>query len=132
MHFKSLLLLCLLTFLGQETIVANPTRDGGDDEIIVILEETSPDYSSPPKSPSFIPLGCVYSPALTSLVAIYYQDLGSTSVEIENQTTGEYNQTLVNALAGPMVLPISGSAGQWTIMFTLPSGVQYYGEFDIL
>lgn len=131
MHFKSLLLLSLLTFLGQGTVVANPTRDGGDDEIIVILEETSPDYSSPPKSPSFIPIGCVYSPALSSLVATYYQDLGSTSIEIENLTTGEYSQTLVNALAGPMVLSISGSAGQWIITFTLSSGTVYFGEFTI-
>ncbi len=131
MHFRSLLLLCFLTLFGQESF-ANPMRDGGDDEIIVILEETSPDYSSPPKSPSFIPIGCVYSPALISLVATYYQDLGSTSVVIENQTTGEYNQTLVNALAGPMVLPISGTAGHWTITFTLSAGKQFFGEFDVI
>ena len=67
----------------------------------------------------------------SSILVNYQIDLGSVTIEIENLTTGEYSQTLVNAIAGPMLLPISGTAGQWTITFTLPSGVVYYGEFII-
>lgn len=65
------------------------------------------------------------------LVVTFLADLGTVSVEIENQTTGEYNQTTMNALAGPALFPISGTSGHWTITFTLTSGVRYCGEFDI-
>ena len=65
------------------------------------------------------------------LEVIFLENLGSVSVEIENQTTGEYTQTVVNALAGSMLFPISGTAGLWTITFTLSSGGQYYGTFNI-
>ena len=61
----------------------------------------------------------------------YLYDLGSVTVEIENQTTGEYCQSVVNALAGPMPFIISGTSGHWRISFTLSSGIFYYGEFDI-
>lgn len=57
--------------------------------------------------------------------------LGTVTVEIENQTTGEYAQTLVNAMAGSTAFLISGTAGHWTIMFTLPSGARYLGAFEI-
>ena len=56
-------------------------------------------------------------------------NLGYVSVEIENQTTGEYDQTVVNAQEGPMLFPISGTAGQWAITFTLPGGVVLNGYF---
>lgn len=100
----------------------------GDDDIDLIIAQSGSGGDVIHREQ--IPITCTLLPE--TILVNYLLSLGPVSIEIENQTTGEYSQTLVNALAGPMVLPISGSAGQWTIMFTLPSGVQYYGEFDIL
>jgi hypothetical protein len=126
-HVFLLLTALFLLFTPQAFICA----DDETPEIILIEEGGSNNGGPTYHAPALIPIGCVYSSSLSSILATFLFDLGYISVELENTTTGEYSQTLVNALAGPMVLPISGTAGQWTITFTLPSGVQYYGEFII-
>ena len=97
---------------------------------IIIVTDTESESEVIHRDPSQIPIACFLEEDLYLLVN-YSIDLGSVSIEIENLTTGEYSQTQVNALAGPMVFPISGTAGHWTITFTLSSGVVYYGEFTI-
>ena len=106
--------------------------DGDDEQILIYVGEGGTNNQGPTfHAPTLVPMSCYYSAALSSILVNYQFDLGAMVVEIENQTTGEYSQTLVNALAGPMILPISGTAGHWTITFTLSSGTVYYGEFTI-
>lgn len=81
------------------------------------------------RSPVIIPITCFID--VPNLHIYFLSDLGTVSIEIENLSTGEESQFAFNALAGPMILPISGTPGHWLIRFTLSSGVQYYGEFDI-
>lgn len=114
------------------TIPFNALRADGDEPVEIIIGDGGSMEGGPTHhAPSLIPMSCYYSAALSSILVNYQFDLGATVIEIENPTTGEYSQTLVNALAGPMVLPISGTAGQWTITFTLSSGTVYCGEFAI-
>ena len=114
------------------TIPFNALRADGDEPVEIIIGDGGSMEGGPTHhAPSLIPMSCYYSAALSSILVNYQFVLGATVIEIENPTTGEYSQTLVNALAGPMVLPISGTAGQWTITFTLASGTVYCGEFAI-
>ncbi len=102
---------------------------GGDNDYIILnCQETVEEVVH--RSPIQIPLSCLL--LTDSIVVTFIYDLGTMFIELENQSLGEYNQSCVNALAGPMILPISGTPGHWLIRFTLPSGVQYYGEFDII
>lgn len=96
--------------------------------IRVVIDQTTGEVIH--RTPAQIPLTCLLDD-YAYLVVDYLENLGTVSVEIENQTTGEYNQTTMNALAGPALFPISGTSGHWTITFTLTSGVRYCGEFDI-
>ena len=126
----------LLLFFSAMLLMFGPLNearaDGDDEQILIYVGEGGTNNQGPIiHAPALIPMSCYYSAALSSILVNYQFELGATVIEIENQTTGEYNQTLVNALAGPMVLPISGTAGQWTITFTLSSGTVYYGEFTI-
>lgn len=124
---KLLLFLSATTFLFGANLNATQT----DEEIIPIYESNDPSIPTPPKAPGQIPIECVYLSSASTIVVNYLYDLGSVTVEIENQTTGEYSQSVVNALAGPMPFIISGTYGFWRITFTLSSGMVYYGEFDI-
>lgn len=81
------------------------------------------------RNPQQVPITCVC--LSQALEVSFLSNLGAVSVEIENETTGEYTHTVVNAVAGPMVFPISGNAGFWTITFTLSNGAVYYGDFVI-
>ena len=106
--------------------------DDGDVQIPVNVGDGGTNNGGPTHhAPVLIPISATYYSSLSSIVVNYLYDLGSVTVEIENQTTGEYCQSVVNALAGPMPFFISGTSGHWRITFTLPSGVSYYGEFDI-
>ena len=112
------------------TPVWDSRADGGDDPITIPIEEGGSNDPGPLfRNPS--PIICVYNEMTYFLDVTFLVDLGSVVVEIENQTTGEYTQTQVNAQAGPMPFFISGTAGHWTITFSLSNGVQYYGEFDL-
>lgn len=106
--------------------------DGGDVQIPVNVGDGGTNNGGPTHhAPVLVPISAVYYSSLSSIVASYLYDLGSVTVEIENQTTGEYSQSVVNALAGPMPFIISGTSGHWRVSFTLSSSVCYYGEFDI-
>ena len=98
---------------------------------ILIIEGGSSGGGPAHYAPAMIPIMAAYYPSLSTILVLFRYDLGLVSVEIENLSTGEYSQTLVNASQGVHPFLISGTSGTWTITFTLSSGVQYYGEFDI-
>lgn len=128
MYLKKLIIL-LGVFFSCATSFALPDGEGGTP--IPILEDNSLEHAVPPKSPAQIPMDCVYYSSLTSIATTFHYDLGTVSVRVENQTTGDNYQVKVNALAGPMILPISGISGRWRIIFILANGVKYSGEFWI-
>ena len=124
---KKLLLLLMMLCLAAPIVTA---QNGNPKEILVGEggnEGGTPGYYAP----ALIPISAAYYASITTIMIYFRFNLGSVSVEIENQTTGEYSQTLVNATQGVHPFLISGTSGTWTITFTLSSGVQYYGEFDI-
>ncbi len=82
------------------------------------------------RAPAQSPIMCFLEDD-TNLVVTLLDNLGTISMEIENQTTGEYDQTYVNALVGPMVFVISGTSGLWSITFILTDGTVYSGEFNL-
>lgn len=111
-------------------LCASAVPDGDEGEMVVIREEIASGSAIPPKAPAIVPIGCVYYPSIPGLEVSFLENLGNVSVEIENQTTSEYVQTVVNAVAGSMFFPVSGTSGHWTITFALP-GSTYFGEFDV-
>lgn len=78
-----------------------------------------------------IPIEAVYHSSLSTIFVRFLGDLGPVLVEIENQTTGEYIRDFVNTTSGTYPFLISGDAGVYEIVFTLPSGHFYYGTFVI-
>ena len=128
MVFKKLIIL-LGVFFSCATSFALPDGEGGTP--IPILKDNSLEHAVPPKSPAQIPMDCVYYSSLTSIVTTFHRDLVTVSVTVENQTTGDNYQVKVNALAGPMILPISGTSGHWRIFFLLTNGEKYSGDFWI-
>lgn len=127
-RFLPLLLFSVLfASMAQQTCFAD-----GDDTQTIYIEQTG-DFGDTPiiRSPGSIPIEAVYYPLISTIVVNFLNDLGSVSVEIENVTTGAYSQAMINATQGVHPFMISGTAGYWTITFTLLSGTQYVGEFEI-
>lgn len=121
----------LLFLITALIAVANTFSAEAQVPINIVREPTPPGSEVSHRAPAQIPMDCVYYPSLTSIATTFHYDLGSVSVRVENQTTGDNHQVQVNALAGPMILPISGISGRWRIIFILANGVKYSGEFWI-
>jgi Protein of unknown function (DUF3244). len=105
---------------------------GNADPITIIIGEFGDTGGSPSHHAlALIPIQAAYYSSITTILVDFLFDLGSVSVEIENQTTGSYSQTTVNATQGVHPFMISGDMGDYTITFTLSNGHVYIGEFSI-
>lgn len=121
------LLTALLACAGAHAI-----PDGEEGQTVVIRESLPISGPAvPPKAPTVVPIECSYFPSNASVEVCFLSDLGSVSIEIENQTAGTYAQMIVNGSQGVHPFFISGASGHWMIMFTLSNGKRYIGEFDI-
>ena len=67
----------------------------------------------------------------SSVFVEFADNLGTVEIELSNAATGEYRQGEVSSASGWAAVPFSGDEGFYIIRFTLPSGAQYYGEFEI-
>ena len=128
---KKILLLVSFICLCAPLVKAQNGGGGEPPEIIIIGEGGSGGGSPIHYAPALIPIQAAYYPSLSTIMVLFQYDLGPVSVEIENQTTGEYDQTLVNATQGVHPFVISGHAGIYEITFTLSNGQVYQGSFEI-
>jgi len=73
-----------------------------------------------------------YFDGFTSTVFISFSnDLGDVDTEITNLYTSETQYEVVDAYDSPVAIPITGTSGLYSLVFTLSSGAQYIGEFEI-
>lgn len=56
-------------------------------------------------------------------------DLGVVSVELQNDTTGEYSQSYVETASGSATVSYSGTQGHWTVTLTTADGDWARWEF---
>lgn len=101
------------------------------DETDIIIGEVGSGGGTIFHAPALVPIQALYYPSLSTIYVNFLYDLGTVSVEIENETTGAYSQSVINATQGVHPFLISGASGHWTITFTLSNGVVFYGEFTI-
>ena len=117
----------LLGALLASFVLSFPVR--GDEDVNIIIVDPNAPGAEVVHRDSCVPIICTLSANCLSVT--FLESLGQISVEIENHTTGEYNQTVVNAQIGSTVFPISGITGNWSITFTLTNGTIYQGSFNI-
>ena len=112
---------------------ATPTAARDTSQVIPIIGGDGSGLGGGPRSLQISGLqACV-----VSLFGDYYivvtvtQNLGMVEFVVTNTTTGEYLDGEFNALPGSYPIPISGSPGYYTVLFTLPDGRSCYGCFEL-
>lgn len=125
------LLISVIFFISLEnnTYAFPVTVFSADSTITIIPFPIS--NPTPPKAPAIVPIFASYESMLTSLILAFSHDLGEIEVEVLNTISGYYNYGFVDTQFLSAVIPISGGPGHYIITFTLLSGQQYRGEFDI-
>lgn len=126
------LLYFLLIMCCVSVSFASAQDGGGDDPINILIRESGSGEGSPSHhAPALIPIQATFYPSLSTISVYFQTDLGDVTVAIENQTTGEYNETVIDSGDGILPFLISGTSGHWYIFFTLFDGMAYFGDFHI-
>ena len=107
-------------------------RISSSDTVIVInpIPEQGPEPNGP-RSPALIPISAYYDSSMSSVLLSFRSNLGEIEVEVLNSTTGGYSSLSADTQFLYAVIPITLGSGHYIITFTLPSGRQYGGEFDV-
>ena len=103
-----------------------------EDTVAVIVIDPLPGLIPPghgPKSP--VPISASYESMMSSVILYFTSNLGEIEVEVLNTTTGGYVSDFVDTQFLYATIPIIMGPGHYILLFTLPSGRQYIGEFDI-
>lgn len=123
-----------LLIISQEPVKARCTNSfiSASDSSIVIypLPGQNPDDHGV-RFPVLIPISVSFQQLLLSLELSFMYNLGEIEVEVLNSTTGSYTSIFVDTQFLYSVIPITLGSGHYIITFTLSSGQQYQGEFDI-
>ena len=132
---KKLLLVLLFVCFAYPFLYA---QTSGDEPVIIIIGGGDGNGNGGGNSagpilyaPVRIPIQAAYYPSLSTLLVSFMYDMGQVAIEIENQTTGEFIQTNVNAVQGVHPFSLPNIAGDYVITFTLPIGRVYSGAFEI-
>lgn len=105
-----------------------PTKPIQTPPIIIIITNPMP-LPGEPRTLTQDPVYCEYDPSVSCINAIFNEDLGVIDVTVSNHSSGEYVNVSVDSAYGTMSLPVSGSAGCYSISFVTDSGAHYCGEF---
>ena len=102
------------------------------DSIIVISPIPELDSGSHgPRAPMVVPISASYDSMLSSVILSFTSNLGEIEVEVLNTTTGGYVSDFVDTQFIYATIPITMGPGHYILLFTLPSGQRYRGEFDL-
>ncbi|MBR5904897.1 MAG: hypothetical protein IKZ51_00395 [Bacteroidales bacterium] len=101
----------------------------GEEEQIVILPANSFDAERPNRTN--VPIEAYYNCALSSIIVFFSENLGPVQTTITNITTGDIFEDTINAYGTPAIFPVLQSGCSYLLLFTLPNGDAYYGEFDL-
>ncbi len=84
-----------------------------------------------PKMPALVPISVSLESLISTLFMTFTSNLGEIEVEVMNTTTGDYISEMIDTQFLSAIVPITMGPGHYLILFTLPSGRQYKGEFDL-
>ena len=98
--------------------------------IDVPLLEQLPTEEQIPRSLSQVPITCYV--VSNTIYLNFSNDIGEVDVTLEEASQGIILQTSVDSSELTAIIPFGGAAGDYTITFTLPTGVLYIGGFSII
>lgn len=121
-----IILLLMVAFLPLSTFLMK-----ADEPIMVHIPLSSQqNVSKGNRDITLSPIECWYFSDVEIIQTTVYDNLGEIAIEVLNATTGEtFYETFNSTLTPQHVLPISGSAGFYTITYTTSGGDVYVGTY---
>ena len=113
---------CFVSFNSYASFV----RQSDGEEIKLSPKPATPNGS--PHMPAFVPFYAELGNGNVLLGS--YSNCGIVDVSLTS-TAGDNYTTVFNTAVGTINIPISGLTGDYTLLITTASGVEYIGEFSI-
>ena len=120
--------LLLVLFISFTLSAALPPDDG---TVIIIKPASESETTAPNRSSEAIPISAYFDGFTSTVFVAFSSNLGEVEMVIVNLLTGETQYEEIDAYLAPAVIPISGTEGMYSIVFTLLDGTEYMGEFEI-
>ena len=120
----------LIIIAFENVASASPSFVSHADTVIVIDPFPIPDPDRP-RLPVIVPISASYESIQTSVILAFSSNLGEIEIEVLNSTIGGYYSGIVDTQTLSAIIPITLGPGHYIITFTLLSGQQYRGEFDV-
>ena len=92
------------------------------------IKKKNDEISERPKAPERVPILCQYENG--QLVFGFYYDLGTVTVTVINENTGEQWNAVLQT-SGTTSINVSENAGSYHIEITTLYNKVYYGDFEI-
>ncbi len=122
------LLFCFLMAIDVPGAITNKSISASDDETTIHIRQTSTGDLGSPRVPAYNPFYAELDDDVVLLGSV--SGVGIVSVELAS-TTGDSYSTWFDTSDGSVIIPISGNPGDYTLLITMGSGVQFIGEFTL-
>ena len=120
----------VIVLLVTASLFVLPSLDAHAQTIPIPLGDPAPGYNDP-RSPALVPISASYVESLSCILVNFKYDLGEVDYELVNLSTSGTISGSIDSDSGSQIIMMSGAPGYYSITFTLSSGTQYYGEFEI-
>lgn len=130
MHLSFMKKSLVAAALSVVVLVVGSASLAAEDKTIVIRPARSAETTTPNRSVS-VPIEAYCDSFAASMYVVFDQAFGNVTVCIENLSTGEYVEEVINAGVVFSVIALLGSSGLYHVSFVLPSGTEYFGEFEL-
>lgn len=123
--FTTLTIICIFSVL---MLSANTL---GNHIRIVIKTPTSQNPTKKPRNIEFIPIQCIYD-CVNHYVSIeFIENIGNVCIELTNLSTGEMAIEYVSSGDGYVIVPVSGTSGEYMLRISTDNDDVYEGTFTV-
>ncbi len=127
-------LLLILTSLFVSNIDARATATNDDPvkgSIEIIITTTASSSGHIKRTPAYINISAVYDNITECVVTTFAQNIGTVTITLTNETTGETSTTTVDSSFGTSSIQTSGTSGSWHVEYATSGGSTYEGNFTL-
>lgn len=123
----------LMTLLASAMFFYMEAKNDDPEGEPIPIEFNDPGESGNPilRGPVVIPFEVYLDNTLSQVNVLFLANIGEVSVQLKNLTTGLISNTMIDSTYGEGVVPITGGAGSYYIVFWTEDGAQYSGFFFV-
>lgn len=122
-----LLILSCIVLVGNVTLMSGQNSGSNDPEQIIIVQSSTIPPGSP-RMPAYNPFYAELENGNVVLGSFSYY--GTVEISLTS-TAGDNYSTVFDTVDGTILIPISGNTGDYILLITTASGLEFIGEFSL-